>query len=583
MTQETSWLHRLWNVLQEQLKLKTVIEAFPRLGSYKVGLPITAIILVLLTAVSYRSELLSIPIINEYVQKIGERSLPRPSAERFSVAVAHIEGDKDGDVETLIVESLKNIPGVEPIRFDRRSEILTADQPVEAERRALKNARAWLSQSGADVLLLGYLVPTPDKLVRILLVPRLADDSFEAKLSATNAIEFPLYAKEVFQDVIRVQVLAYVGQFDLGRVSTGELKSAVRKLEELVDTLPPGQRRVDMQVALGNVLAEYGIHSMDTEALRASTKAYREALGAYSQHDDLLRRVEVQNYLGRVLRALGQSSVDSLEEAVTVYKDALSHISPDTVPLGWASLQNNMGIALHELGKYRADESLLRQAVTAQRSALKNAPRELDSTEWALHQNSLGNTLVTLGKLKQDPQYLEEAIVAFKAALEEEPKEAAPMYWAMIQNNLGVALLEIAQLHKSIGELSASRDAFQKAATVYTRDRSPQRWAMTINNLASIQLIQSYVERDARHLDEAVRLCNLALEERARTRFPEEWAQTQVLLGNVYIAFVELKGDRRYLGEASRVFNSAAEIYTTKGFPYQSSVIQSQLTKLKTM
>lgn len=583
MTQETSWLHRLWNFLQKQLKLEAVIELFPWLRSYRVGLPITAVILVLVTAVSYRSELLSIPIINEYAQKIYERSLPRPSAERFSVAVAHIEGDKDGDIETLIVESLKNIPGVEPIRFDRRSEILTADQPVEAERRALKNARAWLSQSGADVLLLGYLVPTPDKLVRILLVPRLADDSFEARLSATKAIEFPLYAMGAFQDVIRVQVLAYVGQFDQGRVSTGELKSAVKKLEELVNTLPRSRSRADMQVALGNVLAEYGIHSMDTEALRASSKAYREALGVYSQQDDLLRRVEVQNYLGGVLRALGQSSIDSLEEAVAIYKDALSHTSPDAVPLGWASLQNNMGIALHQLGKYRADESLLRQAASAQRSALKNAPRELDSTEWALHQNSLGNTLVTLGDLKQDSQYLEEAIEAFKAALEEEPKEAAPMYWAMTQNNLGVALLALAQLHKSIGDISASRDAFQKAATVYTRDRSPQRWAATINNLAGTLLFQSYFERDARHLDEAVRLCNLALDERARARFPEEWAQTQVLLGHVYIAFVELKKNRRYLGEASRAFNAAAEIFTPKGFPYQSLVIQKQLMKLEKM
>ncbi len=584
MTQNISRLQQLWNVLQEQFKsIKTVIEIVPWLRSYKVGLPIVAFVFVLVTVVSNRDTLLSISIINKYVQKIGERSLPLPSADRFSVAVGHIEGDKGGEVETLIVESLKKIPGVEPIRFDRRSEILAADQPAEAERRATMNARAWLNQSGADVLLFGYLLPTTDRLVRILLIPRLTDDSFEAKFSAANAIEFPLYAREQFQDVIRVQILAYAGQFDPSRASSGELQSAVSKLEKLVDTLPPGRRRVDIQVALGNVLAEYGTHSMDTEALRTSAKAYREALRAYSKHDDLPRRLEIQNYLGSVLRRLGQSDVNRLEEAIVVYKDALSHTSPKAEPLGWGALQNNMGIALHLLGKYRADEPLLRQAVAAQRISLRYPARELDSTEWALRQNSLGNTLVTLGALKQDPQLIVEAIEAYRVALEEEPKDTAPMYWAMTQNNLGIALFEVAQLHKSTKELAMSQAALDMAATIYTRDRSPERWATTTHNLALIQLIQSYIEHDVGHLKKAVALCNLVLEERSRTRFPVQWAETQTLLGEVFSAFVELEKDRKYLGEASRAFNAAAEVYTKKDFPHQFLVIQHELNKLKTM
>lgn len=583
MTERTSWLERLWKVLQQRSKsVKAATEVFPWLGSYKVGLPIAALVALLVTAVSYRGVLLSIPVINKYAQKVGERRLPRPPADRFAVAIAHIEGDKDGDIETLIVESLKNIPGVEPVRFDRSSEILMADQPTEAERQATIDARAWLGQSGADILLLGYVVPTSEKLVRLLLVPRLADDTFEAKLAASNAIEFPLYAKEPFQDVVRAQVLAYLGQFDPGRANAGELRSAIQKLIELVDTSSSGRPKIDMQVALGTVLAEYGVHAMEADALRASAKAYREALRTYSKHDEPLRRLEIQNYLGSVLRVLGQTDVNSLEEAVAVYKDALSHMPPKTAPLGRAALLNNMGIALHQLGKYRADESLLRQAVAAQRNAVKYAPRELDSTEWALHKNSLGNTLVTLGQMKEDPQLLEEAIDAFDAALEEEPRNMAPMYWAMTNNNLGVALLALAQIHKSTDELAASRTAFQMAGTVYTHDRSPRRWASTNHNFCVIELMQAHIDRDARHLHEAVRFCGLALDERTRTRAPEEWAETQVVLGEVFAAFVELKGDQRYVDEASRAFNSALEIFNKEKFPMQFSVIQRELLKLKT-
>ena len=70
-------------------------------------------------------------------------------------------------------------------------------------------------------------------------------------------------------------------------------------------------------------------------------------------------------------------SIKLLEQAVVAYRAALEEFTRERVPLGWARTQNNLGIALQELGDHQIDTSCLKEAVTAYRAALEELNREL--------------------------------------------------------------------------------------------------------------------------------------------------------------------------------------------------------------
>ena len=58
-----------------------------------------------------------------------------------------------------------------------------------------------------------------------------------------------------------------------------------------------------------------------------------------------------QRNLGDALTSLGvlESGTDRLEQAVAAYSAALEEWTRDTVPIGWAATQNNLGNALKTL------------------------------------------------------------------------------------------------------------------------------------------------------------------------------------------------------------------------------------------
>jgi hypothetical protein len=78
-----------------------------------------------------------------------------------------------------------------------------------------------------------------------------------------------------------------------------------------------------------------------------------------------------------------ESGTARLEEAVTACRSALEERTRDSVPLGWAVTQANLGNALAMLGDRKSDTERLEAAVTAYRAAFKELRRELVPSEWA--------------------------------------------------------------------------------------------------------------------------------------------------------------------------------------------------------
>ena len=80
-----------------------------------------------------------------------------------------------------------------------------------------------------------------------------------------------------------------------------------------------------------------------------------------------------QNNLGNALRIVGEreSGISSLDAAVDAYREALTELTRDKVPLEWAATQDNLGTALGTLGKRESGTKSLYAAVEAYHEALK--------------------------------------------------------------------------------------------------------------------------------------------------------------------------------------------------------------------
>ena len=70
----------------------------------------------------------------------------------------------------------------------------------------------------------------------------------------------------------------------------------------------------------------------------------------------------------------------------------------EAVPRLWAQTQNNLGCALHLLGRHEKGTALLEQAVKTYLASLQEKRREIVPLDWALTQNKLGLALRELGE-----------------------------------------------------------------------------------------------------------------------------------------------------------------------------------------
>jgi len=193
--------------------------------------------------------------------------------------------------------------------------------------------------------------------------------------------------------------------------------------------------------------------------------------------------------LGTALKTLGEreSGMARLEAAVKAHEAALEEWNRETLPLNWATTQNNLGNALQALG------------------ARESGTARLEALNWAMTQNNLGTALKTLGARESDTTRLEEAVKAYEAALEEWDRESVPLNWATTQNNLGTALQTLGARESGTARLKAAVKAYEAALEERTRERVPLDWAGTQNNLGNALRILGARESGTARLEEAVK------------------------------------------------------------------------------
>ena len=471
--------------------------------------------------------------------------LPKTDPERFAVAVAHLENDENGELERLIVEDLEEFEGVQVLSVDRTIR-LTGAAREQSEKRGHEEARRYLAETGATVLVWGTVVRHENRaLPKLYLTTSPRVESHSGRYRPTEDLRLPELSWADLADVLRLVIVSRDAEF------------AAKQGQYVADQLPPFIAKV--RRLLG---ASEGAAGWDPDARASTLLVFADSL-----------------------YALGEQRGENapLEEAVSAYRAALEERTRERVPLDWAGTQSNLGNALQILGEREGETTRLEEAVTVFRAALEERTRERVPLEWATTQNNLGGALLRLGEREIGTARLEEAVGVFRAALEERTRERVPLDWAGTQNNLGNALSTLGERESGTARLEAAVAAYRAALEEFTRERAPLRWAATQNNLGAALRTLGERESGTARLEAAVAAYRAALEERTRERLPLDWAMTQNNLGNALSTLGGRESGTARLEEAVSAFGAALQVFEQARAAYYIEGVKPNLERVQAL
>lgn len=579
--------------------LALVAESFPKLTRLlKLGrdwtrrkpvwvrIPLYAVLLLGAAIYGFGDSLLKLPVVASVHEEIADRvkgifevSLPRASGKEFAIAVARIEDDDGGSVGKSLALALK-ISGVERLQIDRRLRFVDASNLDAAEAGAHQTARAWLDETGADILLWGQTIPGEPRGVRLIMTLRNADRRHEARLTQRYlAFNFLEQSREPFEAAVQAQVLGFLAQFDSSRAVAEQLRQAIARLQRFVISRDDRPGRGALVFALANAQATLGEQAGDNEVLNEAVTTYHQLLDARQRQAVPLDWAMTQNNLGNALCSLGkrEAGAKRLEDAVKAYRAALEEYTPEKTPVEWAMTQNSLGHALETLGRRESESTRLVEALGAYRAALSKLDPKVDAADRALVGNNLGNALVALGEREDGSKKLEEAIQIYREALSVRSRKRMPLSWAMTQTNLGNALSALGEREKGTARLTEAVKAYRDALQEYTFEKVPLHWALAQNNLGAALARLGERETGLTKLQEAAAVFRTVLERRAKEKAPLSWAMTQRNLGNVLRSLGEREKSAARLEQAIAAQRSALEEYTRERAPLDWALTHNDL------
>ena len=116
------------------------------------------------------------------------------------------------------------------------------------------------------------------------------------------------------------------------------------------------------------------------------------------------------------------------------------------------------------------DHDALLSAVERFKQVVDLTTGERMSLDWADTQNNLGLALMNLGERERGTAQLKEAVAAFREALQERTRQRVPLDWADTQNNLGLALGRLGERERGTAQLKE-----RCCASVRGRARRPRQ------------------------------------------------------------------------------------------------------------
>lgn len=239
---------------------------------------------------------------------LSQAPLPKADPQRFAVALAHLEHDKEQQYERLIRELLKDFEGVQLLQFDRTIS-LEGTQPEESEKKGHARARQYLKDSEVHVLIWGLVLSHDDKSA-----PRLYWTTLQGSKRAIAPYQLENYKLpglfwNDLAEVLRLVVATQYSKFRAqeGRFIADQLMPFIGRVQKLLDKSAGRRGWGEVQVILGNALQTLGKQNGMNKPLEEAVAAYRAALSEWTRERVPLDWAKGQYALGTTLTLLGDS------------------------------------------------------------------------------------------------------------------------------------------------------------------------------------------------------------------------------------------------------------------------------------
>jgi tetratricopeptide (TPR) repeat protein len=427
--------------------------------------------------------------------KAGKRA-KAPAPADIVIMVATLKDDADNVQRRMVIQALDGIPGVRVEAIDRDLAKFVpglADPSVaghhDTMKRALREARGWMADRNADLLVWGAIEPTGRNIDLRFVTVTSSPGERPGRCTPHNRLFIPVEFYGEWTPLIRSVVLAAVDprSFAQGRI----LRSALPALAAAAKGmgLDPSAameplERAAIYFCYGNVAAIAAQLEGDRAWYHTAVEAWRAAVELYGNGETQILG-QLYQQLGLALQIIGERTNDTqhLEGAADAFRRALVHTSRRRQPFDWGLMKYRLGCVLYKIDLAHGDDNALREAINACQAARQVFDRFMHPIRWAEISNTFAQILQVYGDNGRNIPVLEYAVRCCVAALQVRTPDTAPLQWASLQNTLGSALFLLAKHSGEWEYMRQSSEAFQYALSVYKDHGAGRMATVTERNL----------------------------------------------------------------------------------------------------
>jgi tetratricopeptide (TPR) repeat protein len=257
---------------------------------------------------------------------------------------------------------------------------------------------------------------------------------------------------------------------------TGELpafQSAIHELKDALEVIKRSRAPRTWAIAQGNLGAAQiivGTESKDEDFLRDAVSSLNHALEVIKRDEDPILWNAAQVNLGRALTFLGEltASTQLLKEALVSFREVLKQPSSQSSPRDTVRVLNEYGLALSKLSEL--EPSYLDEALGIFEQLRTRLSPETAPYEWARAMFNLGRIQRFKGSEEKDRTYLEHSIETLLRcfdifSLDGHRGQRAATHFELAKSHLAIAELGVAGSH-----LNRCREECRDALKVLERE-----------------------------------------------------------------------------------------------------------------
>ncbi len=418
------------------------------------------------------------------------RKPKNPAPSDILILVGKIRDDYEDAQRKLLLAALDGVPGLRAAAIDRD---LTKTMPGISEpgatfnddlmKRATREARTWMNDQNADMLIWGNVDSTGRNLELHFTATASSPGERPGRFTALNTLTVPVDFYTDWVPLIRAVALAAIDPrtFPQGRILRSALPAIAQSARAM--GLDPSAameplERTSILFCFGNVAAVCAQLEGDRSWYHTAVEAWRSAIDlAGTEQSPLLGQLYQQ--LGLVLQIIAERSndVEAMEQAADAYRRSLMNISRRKQPADWGIVKYRLGCVLYKIDLAIGDDGALREAIHACQASRQVFNRYTHPIRWSEVSNTLAQILQVYGDNARSIPILEYAVRCCVQSLQVRTPDTAPLQWASIQNTLGSALFLLAKHAGEWEYMRQSSEAFRLALTVY-KDHGAARMAI---------------------------------------------------------------------------------------------------------